>query len=92
MQGQDAWVPRPMREVPRGRDQEIHRAEEAKGLAADAVRSRQVRLAQGKSKGVDEMMTLLKIWAVVNLVGIAIATAAGIYRDVTGGEDEDRHS
>jgi len=33
------------------------------------------------------MMTLLKVWAVVNLIGIAIATAAGIYRDLTEGKD-----
>ena len=37
------------------------------------------------------MLTVLKIWAVVNLIGIAIATAAGIYRDVKG-EDEDAES
>ena len=36
------------------------------------------------------MMLLLKAWAVVNLIGIAIATVAGIYRDITGdgGEEE----
>lgn len=31
-------------------------------------------------------MIVLKVWAIVNLIGIAIATAAGIFRDLT--EDE----
>lgn len=35
------------------------------------------------------MMTLLKVWAVVNLIGIAIATACGIYRDLTEGDEAD---
>lgn len=33
--------------------------------------------------------TLIKAWAVINLVGAAMATAAGIFRDLTeGGDDE----
>ena len=34
------------------------------------------------------MLTVLKIWAIVNVIGIAIATAKGIYDDLTKGEDE----
>ena len=33
--------------------------------------------------------TVIKAWAVVNLLGIAIATAAGIYRDLTGGKEDE---
>lgn len=35
------------------------------------------------------LWTIVKIWAVVNLLGIAMATAVGIYRDVMGGEDNE---
>lgn len=31
-------------------------------------------------------MIVLKIWVIVNLIGIAIATAAGIYRDIKEGD------
>ena len=27
--------------------------------------------------------TVVKVWALINMLGIAIATAVGIYRDVT---------
>lgn len=29
------------------------------------------------------LWTVIKVWALINLIGIAIATAAGIYRDLT---------
>jgi hypothetical protein len=35
------------------------------------------------------MWTVIKIWAVINLIGCAIATAAGIYRDITGDEGDE---
>jgi len=35
------------------------------------------------------MWTVLRIWAVVNLIGILLATARGIYLDVTGDEDDE---
>lgn len=35
------------------------------------------------------MWTVIKIWAVINLIGCAIATAAGIYMDITEDRSED---
>jgi hypothetical protein len=38
------------------------------------------------------MWTVIKVWAVINLIGCAIATAAGIYRYITGDEDNEQES
>lgn len=35
------------------------------------------------------MWTVIKIWAVINLIGCAIATAAGIYKDITEGDGDE---
>lgn len=35
-------------------------------------------------------MIVLKIWVIVNLIGIAIATAKGIYDDLTKGDEDER--
>jgi hypothetical protein len=35
------------------------------------------------------LWTFVKIWAIINLLGIAIVSAIAIYKDITEGEDDE---